>query len=178
MNKIEKILLDSIKEMNGFILGFGTLDDKVINSIKNNKNIFEFTMLNNGSNSGDGKKGKNSKKLPYRKIRKKFINKNVGHIIAYYDELDKYHRRFISDSLYLANSSIYIYMKNTDIDIDLIVKRYQRYQQHCELVKCRDGFVLKITKNDYKKNIFRDIFYLFIDFILDGINLIGDLFIS
>lgn len=178
MNKLEKVLLDSIKEMNGFVLGFGSLEDKIINAIKKNKNIFEFTLLGDYGECGSGIKSKKSRELPYHKIRNKFKKKNIEHIIAYYEKLGKYHRRFIMDSLYLANKSIDIFIKDKDIDIDLIIKRYQRYQQKCELIECRDGFVLKIIKNNYKKNKFRDIFYLFIDFIVDGINFVGDLFIS
>ena len=178
MNKLEKILLDSIKEMNGFVLAFGSLEDKLINAIEKNKNIFEFTLLGDYIKGESGIKGKKSKKLPYRKIRNKFKKKNVEHIIAHYEELGKYRRKFIIDSLYLANKSIDIFIMDKDIDINVIINRYQRYQQNCELIKCRDGFVLKITKNDYKKNKFRDILYLFIDFVVDGINFVGDLFIS
>ena len=43
-----------------------------------------------------------------------------------------------------------------------------------EIIECKDGILLKIKQNKYKKNIFKDKFYL----IIDGINLFGDIFIS
>lgn len=178
MNKIEKVLLDSIKEMQGSILGFGNLSEKVIEMIDKNSNITEFTLLSDKNLSSDGGKGRSSKRIPYKKICKKFRKKNITNIIASYDELEKYRRRFISDSLYLAKSEIHIFIKNEDIDTDIIKKRYERYRQDCEVITCRDGVILKITKKNYKTNKVRDTWYLFINFLSDGINFIGDLFIS
>ena len=45
------------------------------------------------------------------------------------------------------------------------------------MINCRDGIVLIITKDKYKKNKLRDKFYLFINCIEDVINFIGDLFV-
>ena len=178
MDKIEKVLLDSIKKMKGNVLGFGNISEKIIQSIDKNDNILEFTLLSDGKVSSNGTKGHSQKKLPYRKIRKKFNKKHIMNIVASYDELGSYRRRFIADSLYLAEHSINLFIKNEDIDIDIIKKRYEKYHQECEVIQCRDGVVLKIIKKKYKKNKLRDTFYLFINFLGDGINFIGDLFIS
>lgn len=178
MNKIEKVLLNSIKEMQGNILGFGNLSEKMVASIGKNDNILEFTLLSNGEPISDGSKGRSSKKLSYRKIRKRFRKKHITNIIASYDELGSYRRRFIADSLYLAEHNINLFVKNEDIDVDTIKKRYERYHQECEVISCTDGVVLKITKKKYKKNKLRDTFCLFINFLGDGINFIGDLFVS
>ena len=178
MNKIDKVLLDEVKEWKGNILGFGNLSEKIIASIEKNNNILGFTLLSSSQKSSStSKKGRSSRKLPYHKIRKKFRKKHIMHIIAFYDELERYHRRFISDSLYLAQDSITIFIKNENIDVDIIKKRYERYHQECEIISCKDGVVLKIRKINYKANKVRDTFYLFINFISDGINFIGDLFV-
>ena len=178
MNKIEKILLDNSRTMHGNVLGFGSLDDKLVSEIDKNQNITTFTILSDlNYASGAGKKRGFSRKISYRKIRKKFRKQNIQYIIASYDDLHGYHRRFISDGLYLAQYGILVFVKSDDIDIDIIKKRYARYHQQCEIISCRDGVVFKITKVNYKKNRIRDIFYLFMNFVSDGINFIGDLFV-
>jgi len=177
MNKIEKTLLNSIENMQGYVLGFGNIDDKIIKAINKNNEISEFVLLSDDCVSDDDTKSKRTKKIPYRRIRKKFKKKNVTNIIASYDELGKYHRRFISDSLFLSKQNIYVFIKNEDIDIELIEKRYKRYHQKMKLIECSDGFLLHIEKIKYRKNVFRDKIYLFIDLVVDGINFIGDLFI-
>jgi len=178
MNKIEKVLSDEIKKMQGFVLGFGNLSEKLINNINKNNNINEFVLLSDEYTSSTGNaKLKGNKKIAYRNIRKKFKNKNVTNIVASYDELGKYHRRFIADSLYLTEQNIYVFIKNEDIDEELVTKRYQRYHQKLEIIECRDGFILHIEKSKYRKNKIRDLFYLIIDCIIDGINFIGDLFV-
>ena len=180
MNKIEKVLLDSIKNMDGFILGFGSFSDKITSIIDKFDSITEFTTLSDGKIITDNKDGKKSKtkKVLYKKIRKKFKNKNVNYIIASYEELESYKRRFISDSLYIANKSIYIYVHDKDIDINTIKHRYERLNENVEITECRDGYVLYIEKKNYKKNIIRDKFYLIIDAIVDGFNFFGDMIIS
>jgi len=178
MNKIDKVLMDDIKKMKGSILGFGDFDEKIINSINKNDNIIEFSLLSNGIISSEDSGRSSSKKILYRKIRRKFRKKNITNIIASYEDLDKYHRRFISDSLYLAKNQIHVFIKNDEIDVDIIKKRFERYHQECEMIECRDGIVLKITKKNYKRNRLRDTLYLFINFIGDGINFIGDLFVT
>lgn len=179
MNKIEKVLLDSIKEMHGFILGFGNLDEKIIKSIDKNNKINEFILLSDTYTKSTGKsKSKRTKKIAYRKIRNRFKKKNVTNIIASYEELEKYQRRFISDSLFLAKDNIYLFIKNKDIDADIIKKRYERYHQECEMIPCRDGIIVKITKKNYKANKAKDTLYLCMNFMSDVMNFIGDLFVS
>ncbi len=180
MNKIEKVLLDSIKRMDGFVLGFGDFSEKITSTIDKLNSITEFTILSGGKISSDGGSGKKTKlkKILYKKIKKKFKNKNVNYIIASYEELEGYKRRFISDSLYLVNKGIYIYVNDEDIDINVIKRRYERYNEIVEIIECRDGFVLHIEKKKYKKNIIRDKFYLVIDAIVDGFNFFGDAIVS
>lgn len=183
MNKIEKVMLDIVNKMEGCIVGFGSFSDNVKDKINKSDKIYEFLILDNGEikSKEDSAGSKNKNKyiyISYKKIRKKLRNKNINHIIANYEELGRYHRRFISDSLFLTNKSIYIIVKNDDTDIDLIRKRYERYNEVCEITECRDGIVLHIIKNKYKNNFIRDKFYLTIDTIVDGIILFGDIFVS
>lgn len=178
MSKIEKILIDSIKKMNGYVLGFGNLDEKTIKEIDKNKNISEFMLLSdNCINTGGKQKAKRKKHILYKKIRKKFKKKNVTNVIACYDDLKKYRRRFISDSLFLSKENIYVFIKDEDIDEELVERRFKRYHQEVKLIECSDGFVLHIKKIKYRKNKFRDTLYLFLDSISDMVSLIGDLFI-
>ena len=177
MDKIDKVLLDSVKNMQGSVLGFGNISQKIIDSIDKNDNILEFTLLSGDSSVKGGSDRGASKKIPYHKIYKKFRKKNIASIIASYDELEKYKRRFISDSLCLAKQNVVVFVKDNNIDADIIKKRYDRYHQNCEMINCRDGIVLIITKDKYKKNKLRDKFYLFINCIEDVINFIGDLFV-
>jgi len=179
MNKKEKVLIENIKEMKGKILGFGNLSDKIIDSINKNNNIEEFVLLsdNYGLSSGKSRKSK-TKKITYRKIRKQFKNKNITNIIASYEKLKKYKRRFISDSLFLSKDKIYIFIKNNEKDIEIIKKRYERYKQEIKMINCKDGTILIIIKKHYKKNKLKDTIYLIIDIIIDELEIIGDLFIS
>lgn len=179
MNKVEKYLVASIHNMQGHGLGFGTFGEKVMSEISKNSLITEFDFLS--SNEGRVIRGGNVKKhlekIPYRKMRKKFRKKRIDYIIANYDELGKYHRRFVMDSLYLAKNKIDVIVRNEDIDIELLAKRYQRFHIYYELIHCKDGVILHIEKENYKKNKFRDSFYLLIDSFVDIVNFIGDLFV-
>ena len=181
MNKIEKVTLDAINKMEGCILGFGNFSDNITSKINKLDKIYEFLILDNGemkSQQGEGGSKKKNKYISYKKIKKKFKKKNIDYIIANYEELGKYHRRFISDSLFLTNKSIYVIIKSEDTDVELIKRRYGRYKETCEIIECRDGFVLHIEKNKYKSNILRDKIYLIIDTIIDGIIFFGDVFVS
>lgn len=178
MNKIEKILIDCIKKIEGNVLGFGNLDEKIIKEIDKNKNISEFILFSDDNISGEeSKKTKRNKQVAYKKIRKKIKKKNINNIIACYDDLKGYRRRFVQDSLYLSKQNIYVYIKSEEIDEELIIKRFKRYHQDIELIECKDGFVIHIKKVKYRKNKIRDMFYLVIDFVIDVINIIGDLFV-
>lgn len=178
MNKIEKVLSDKVRNMKGFVLGFGQIDESLIKEIDKNNNINEFVLLSDANmSSTENSKSKNNKKLSYHKIQKKFRKKNITNIIAFYDDLKSYRRRFVIDSLFLAKENIYVIIKNEDIDVDLVKNRFKRYHQELEITECRNGYVLQIKKTKYRKNKVRDSLYLLMDFIVDIINLIGDLFV-
>ena len=115
---MENYLNKLVKKLDGNILAFGNLSDKVINSINENNNILLFDLLNNSKDSGDSSDYKN-KKIRYSNIRKKYMKKNITNIIAIYSDLEEYKNNFIIDSIVISKKNIYLMVSKKD-DIELI----------------------------------------------------------
>ena len=169
MFKYKKI----IKDLNGFVLGVGYLNNKIIDAINKNNNI-EVDLLSNNSlasdkNMLDKKTRKNGKRVNIKKLKKLFRHKKPDYILCNVDSVNKYLKYFIKDSLYITKNKIYIYSDSNNIDLDDLAKKYKRYVSDVTI----DKECIVIDTINYKRNIFKNIWYYIVDTFVNLYEIIG-----
>ena len=175
-NKLEEI----IKNAEGNVLSV-CLDDKLMNFLHSNNKINLYS-IDSGSSIGalknkSKRKTNKGKNINIKKLRK-YINKNsVNYMFCNMNEMFKYYKYFIKDSIYLNKNKLYIY-GNKDIDKDLLIKNYSRYNTKVECFEYKTGFILIIDNTNSKTNIFKDIIYIIKDTFYNIAEAIGSLLIS
>lgn len=178
-----KTIYDITKVTSGNVLGIGV--DKTISEIlEKNDRVLNCNLLNsyvkedNIENTNKKKKRKKLKTIKVKKIRKIFKKKKVDFIICNIDEIKKYLRTFIKDSVYINKDMLYIYnIKDEDLKEELI-KKYNRYNVKIEELKDEDTTILKIDNKESKNNFIKDKLYLIIDSLVAFVNIVADLLLS
>ena len=156
---------DLINNLSGNVLGIG-LDEKLSKLLYKNKKINNCDLLDIYT-SGNKEKGK-CKKISIKKIRKKY--KNLDYVICNYKVIEKYFNTFIYDSIGITKNKIYYY----NVPNDNTLNKYKRYNSI--IINNKD--FIEIDNSQSKLNIFKKIYYRFIDFINRAIELIGDILMS
>lgn len=157
-------LVYEIKKLNGYILGVGNLSDKILKEFLKN-DFIEVNLLTNDNiklpvnTKFSNIKKKNGKSIKISKLKKYFKTKRPDYIICNVNDVKDYLKHFIKDSLYITNEKIYIYTENNEIDLDVIFKRYRRY--NVDVVKGKKNIV--VDSSNYKSNIFKNIYYYIVD---------------
>lgn len=176
-NKLEEL----IKKCEGNVLSV-CLDDKLINLLNDNKKVNLYSIESNTNVSFfKKKKSKRStnkgKNINIKKLRK-YLNKNsVDYMFCNMNEMFSYYKYFIKDSIYLNRKTLYIYANN-DIDKELLIKNYSRYNTKIECTDYKNGYILTIDNKNSKTNLFKDILYLIKDTLYNIAEAIGNLLIS
>lgn len=173
MSKIEGWLVRYAKKIEGNVLALGNFDKNFIDTLRENKKVVGFDLL--GEVQGESGKGKGRKKrIPFKKIYKRYKKKKIDYIVSSYDDLMGYKRRFIIDSVALSTNTIVV-LKN-EAHLELVKNRFSRYpvviEEHIE----KNGYILIISHEE--KSIKHKRIYLLKDTIIDGLEMFGDLFIS
>lgn len=177
-NKLENI----IKSCKGNILTV-CLDKKLMDAFNNNNNI-NLLSIESNNNVVSGVKTKTKKKklngsknISIKKLRKYIKKKSVDTLFCNMNEMNEYYKYFIKDSIYLCNSTIYLYF-NSEIDVDFIIKKYNRYKVNIEKNEYKNGFILKIDVQNAKNYYIKDKFYLLYDSLYNLIEIIGNILVS
>ena len=175
-----KKIYDITKVTSGNVLGIGV--DKTITMIlEQNERVLNCNLLNSymeGAPTEKKKKQKKLKRIKIKKIRKIFKRKKVDFILCNIDEIKKYLRTFIKDSVYINKNMLYIYnIKDEDLKEELI-KKYKRYNIEIEEIMDDNSIILKIDNKKSKNNYLKDTIYLILDSIVAFINIIGDFLLS
>ena len=135
-----KELLKIVKKLDGkllvivnfiFIFFSFSIDTKILNCINNNNNIISCDILT--SKNDDTKydtKGK-QKKINISSLRRKYKKKKINYIIADINEIDKYLKTFVKDSIFINQKEI-IFLSDKNYDYDLIKNKYKRYKTDIE----------------------------------------------
>ena len=175
-NKLEEL----IKKIEGNVLSV-CLDDKLIESFKNNNKINLYLI---DSNKGSGlfinkkkRKTNKGKLINIKKLRKHINKKSVDYMFCNMNEMYNYYKYFIKDSIYLNNNKLYIYA-DKNIDKDLLIKNYNRYNTNIEYMEYKTGYILVIDNKNSKTNFMKDILYFIKDTFYNMAELIGNLLIS
>ena len=107
-----------------------------------------------------------------------FKKKKIDFIICNFEDIGRFLRTFIKDSVYINKSKLYIYGYTKDIDLELLEKRYKRYNTKIEILEFENQILITIDNSNAKNNPFKDFGYYICDIGYSLINLIGDLLIS
>ena len=176
-NKLEEI----IKNIDGNVLSI-CLDQKLMNCFARNNKINLYSIDSNSDNNGFFKKSKKKKTnkgktINIKKLRKFINKKSVDYMFCNMNEMFDYYKYFIKDSIYLNNNKLYIYA-DKNIDKDLLIKNYKRYDTSIEYFEYKTGYLLIIVNKNSKTNFIKDILYLIKDTFYNIAEMIGNLLIS
>ena len=172
-------IYDITKCTSGNVLGIG-VDEKISEILEQNDLVTNCNLLNSYSKETNKKqtKKKKLKKIRIKKLRKVFKHKKVDFIICNTEEIKKYLKTFIKDSVYINKDMLYLYnIKDEELKQELI-KKYKRYNTIVEEIKDENTTILKIDNKNSKTNIFKYILYLIIDTLTQLLNIISDLLLN
>jgi len=172
-------IYDITKCTSGNVLGIG-VDEKITELLEQNSLVTNCNLLNSYTKETTKTKTKKqkTKQIRIKKIRKVFKKKKVDFIICNIEEIKKYTKTFIKDSVYINKDMLYIYnIKDEELKQELI-KKYKRYNTIVEEIKDNETTILKIDNKNSKTNIIKDIFYLIIDTLIQLFNIISDLLLN
>lgn len=175
-NKLEEI----IKKIEGNVLTV-CLDDKLMDSFNNNNKINLYSIDSNKNKSklknNNKRKTNKGKTIKIKKLRKYLNKKSVDYLFCNMNEIFKYYKYFIKDSIYLNNNKLYIYA-DKEIDKDLIIKNYERYKVKIEYTEYKNGYLLIIDNTQSKNNFFKDKIYFIKDTFYNIAETIGNILIG
>lgn len=176
INDLKKIC----KEVNGNVITIGLENKTVVNELDKNENVYNlYSMQFNGKKrSKKVSKGKKGKTISIKKIKKIFKKKNIDYVICNIEDISYFLRTFIKDSIYITKTKIYIYGTLDNIDIELIERRYKRYNVKISILEYNKDFLIEIDTTNAYNHFFKDLLYSIIDIIYSIYNTIGDLLIN
>ena len=93
------------------------------------------------------------------------------------EEVIKYYKYIIKDTIYLTNNLIYIYSTNK-IDKEFIIKKYKRYNVKITYTDYKNGYIIVIDNTNGKNNRLKDMLYFISDTFNNIAEFIGSLLIS
>ena len=176
-NKLGEI----IKKVEGNVLTIG-LDDSLLDKFKKNNKVNLYCIYSSENNGGlfsrDKKKKTNQgKQINIKKLRKYLKKKSAKYIILNIDEVMKYYKYIIRDTIYLNNNLIYVYSPN-NLEKDFIISRYKRYNVKIESINYKNGYIITINNTQGKNNYFKDKWYFIKDTLYNIAEYIGNVLVS
>ena len=172
-------IYDISKVVSGNVLGIG-VDETISGILEQNDRVLNCNLLNSFSNTKNIKQEKKQKlkKIRIKKLRKVFKKKKIDFIICNINEIKKYLKTFIKDSVYINKDILYIYnIEDEELKQELI-KKYKRYNVIVEEIKDKKTTILKIDNKNSKTNIFKDTFYLIVDTLAQLLSMISDILLN
>lgn len=180
-------LVNDLKEIcrnfKGTFLSIGLCYPTVESVIEKNKGITEgYLLVLDGKKRGKTRNKDTNiisrKKMSIKKLRKTIKKKSVDNLVVNYEDIKKYMRYFISDSIYINKGKLYIYGKKDPFIINDIKMYYQRYKTIIEVKEYENDFLIMVDNSLSKNNYFKDKLYKIKDTITYYINVIGDIMIG
>lgn len=165
-------LVKIISGMDGIVLAIG-VNDLLVESLEKNEKIINCDVLNHVTSKEQlhEEKAKKQKTINIKKLRKIYKKKKVDYIICEYDQMNKYLKTFIKDSVYINKTKLYFYGKvNTDS-----LKKYERYNCKIEIKKFNKNYIVEIDNSNSKTNVLKDFVYKLVDGFTSLIEIIGDI---
>ena len=169
------------KDISGNFVSIG-LSYPTVESVieKNPKIINGYILVFDGKKKGKGKKrtAKKNKRISIKKLRKAFKKKSVDTILCNYEDIKKYMRFFVKDSVYINYGKLYIYGKKEEYVLDDLEMFYNRYNTKINVTEYDSDFLVEIDNSLSKNKFFKDKIYKIKDTVIYYVNIIGDLMIG
>lgn len=173
-----KIIYDIAKCTSGNVLVIGK-NEKIATILSNNERVTECNILSkNTRQKGKTTRIKKQKQIEIKKIRKIFKKKNVDFILCDNNEIKKYLKYFIKDSVYINKQILYIYNIIDTDELENIKNKYNRYTSKIEEIQDNNTTILKIDNTNTQNNIFKDKIYLISDTISEIIEQLSNIILN
>lgn len=173
MKEITKKLIQKINTMEGSIIGIGLEEKELLTAIDENDRILSCELLDSISLEEETKKGR-KKYLPLKKLRKKMKKKKHSYLLVNTPYIVPYFKQVIKDSIYITNEEIILYNIKEKEWMELLNKRYHRYNITW---KEENGMIL-IDVTKAKNNKIKDFFYYIEDTISNGVEYISEFLLN
>lgn len=170
-------IYDIAKCLSGNVLGIG-VDEKITQILGQNDRVLNCNLLNSKVETPKSEKKGRQKKISIKRIRKIFKKKKVDYILCNIEEIKKYLKTFIRDSIYINKDILYIYNIKDDELKEELIKKYNRYNTKIEEINDNGSVILKIDNKESKTNKIKDIKYSIIDATISLFNIISDLLLN
>ena len=99
-------------------------------------------------------------------------------MICNYEDIKKYLRFFIKDSIYVTRGVIYIYGNIEEYVIEDLESYYKRYKTEIEITEYKSEFLIKIDVSKAKNNWLKDKLYKIKDTVIYYVNVISDILVG
>lgn len=176
-----KYLLEIIKKMEGNVIGIG-MDQKLLSGFNKNKKVNVYTINSAPTNFGiistKKRKTNTGKIISIKKLYKYFKKRSNDYIICNYKEVDAYLKYYIRDSVYINKKAIYLYGSKEDIDVDLLIKRYKRYNVSVDIKEFKENILLILDTSNTKFSKIKNKFYYISDTAYNFIDFISNILVS
>ena len=177
MKEIKQKLKHAIEEMEGHVLVIGNCDDAILKWIQKNNAITSCDYLNEiekGISQKKKEKGKKRKTIRMKKLRKSFSKKRIHSIICDTKCMIPYLKYFIRDSVYITQKNIFYIGPKEDIDYDLLIHRYHRYQVSIEETISHHEALIQINVERARNHWLPDKIYFLGDTVLSIVDMFSE----
>lgn len=168
-----KELKEIISKMKGTLLAVGIADQSILNAIDNNKNIIDPYKLEDKPVITKEERKKGTKNVKFRKL-KKMLKHKIDYVLCDVNGLNFNLRSFIVNSYDLSNKEIIYFGVYDHYDVDIIEKKYKRYDVKVKRMDFNNQFILIIDTKKLKPNFIVKVWYSIIDMFFDFIEAIGN----
>lgn len=174
MKTIDQFMCQMIQKSAGNILAI-VPTSCMEQELKSNEMIMVCDVLNRQQNQSKGKMfSKKMKPFNFKKVRKTFQKKKKDIVIGNIEELERYFKTFVADSIYITKGSIYLFTYNKDYDFDLLHRQYSRFVSQSKSETCLDGIVFIVEVNNAKNHFWKEKIYYVTDIVINVVDAIGD----
>jgi len=164
-------LKDIVKKFEGKVISIG-LYEELCDIIEKNDKVLSYDILDNKTEKKGKRKLFGNKTININKIRKKYKKKKIDYIICDYETIKPYLKKFIKNSVYINKNKLYFY---GDIDVNLITKKYNRYDTKINVKKYKNTSIIEIDNTKSKNKMIKEIFYSIKDNGEAFIDIVGDI---
>ena len=160
MSKMKEIL----KQVEGDVLGIG-LTDSMRDHLRKNKKITDLAFLDNLEFSKKGKitSSKKTKTISIKKLRKVFKKNRVDYTVCNVDQIAKYLKYVVKDTIHFTKKEIYLYFDKNEELAQKLEKMYGRYHVEIKKTSGENVMYFQIINQDKKKNKGKDLYYFWKD---------------
>lgn len=175
MKTVEKKLCGYIKKMDGSLLCIGVKEESLLKSISKSP-LLQSQFLNIPTLKEKKFSFKNNQKMvSAKKLRKKFKKKKTDYMICHTSDIMSIQKQFWKDSIFLIRKKIYFYGKIKELPDDFI-KKYKRYNATIGYEYFDTDYLITIDVCHSYTHVLKDIWYTITDTVVQGYEIVGDLF--